>query len=74
MQLKQPNMTLVLLSTIHHVCQYTETAPAASWGTKHVSFIPERLVAELAGVRQTGASFLLSTSGHAEVTAAIRHL
>lgn len=65
---------IVLLSTIHHVCQSTENAPAASWGTKHVSFIPEGLVAELAGVRQTSASFLLAASGHAEVTAAIGHL
>lgn len=39
-----------------------------------VSLIPEGLVAELAGVRQTCASFLLATGGHAEVTAAVGHL
>ena len=43
-------------------------------GTKCVSLIPEGLVTELAGVRQTCASFLLTTGGHAKVTAAIGHL
>lgn len=73
MQLKQPNMTLLC-----YCLQYTMCVSALRWqhlwGAKRVSFIPEGLVAELAGVRQTSASFLLAASGHAEVTAAIGHL
>lgn len=62
---KQPNMALFV---------HNKSSPAASWGIKGVRFIPERLVTELAGVRQTSTSFLLATGGHAEVTAAIGHL
>lgn len=43
-------------------------------GHKRCELIPEGLVTELAGVRQASTSFLLTTCGHAEVTAAIGHL
>lgn len=67
----QQNMTLVSLSTIHQLCQCTEMSPQE---TTRVIFIPEGFVAELAGVRQTSTSFLLTAGCHAEVAAAIGHL